>query len=133
MLGTIRKRVLTSFVLSCLIMMLNGCVYLVVGSVGVLGGYVISPDTVEGHFAGQGQDAVWEAAIDVVSAEGVIEERNDAGGILIAKVRGTKLTITVLKVSGTDVKLIVKARKAFLPKIKVAQDIYIKIQESLYE
>lgn len=112
---------------------MNGCVYLIIGSVGALGGYVVSPDTVEGIITGHDMDKVWDAAIEIVSVMGVIEERNDTAGQLISKIQGSRVTITVMRMSQNTTKLTVKARKAFLPKIKISQDVYMKVIQYLNE
>ena len=44
----IRKKLLTNTLLVTLVSLGSGCVYVIVGSLGALGGYVVSPDTVEG-------------------------------------------------------------------------------------
>ena len=106
---------------------LNGCVYLVIGGVGALGGYVISPDTVEGILTNKDRDRVWDSTVEVASVMGIIQDRNESGGVLITKVQGTKVTITIVQTSSSTVKVTVKARKAFLPKIGVAEEVYTKI------
>jgi len=105
----------------------SGCIYVVVGGIGALGGYVASPDTVEGIISSTDFDSVWDAAIEIVSIMGVIEERNESGGVIIAKIQGAKVTIMTFNLSSSSIKLSVKARKAMLPKIKLSQDIYVKI------
>ncbi len=109
----------------------SGCVYLVVGGVGALGGYVVSPDTVEGILDNKAQGDVWQAAVDIIGVMGIIEESNEPGGIIIAKIQGTKVTIAIMEISADTVKLSVKARKAFLPKIRLSQDIYSKIVQKV--
>ncbi|MFA5088955.1 MAG: hypothetical protein WC552_07980 [Candidatus Omnitrophota bacterium] len=127
-----RKRALLYLLLPLMMISLSGCVYLVVGGLGALGGYVISPDTVEGLTARERKE-VWNTSVEIVSIMGVIEEKQEAGGIIIAVVNGAKVTINILPV-GTSVKLAVKARKAgVFPKIGVAQDVYIKIMDRLNE
>jgi hypothetical protein len=126
-----RKKALIGFFVSTLMVFLNGCVYLVVGSVGALGGYVISPDTVEGVMYDRQQPQVWDAVLRVVSVKGVILEQNDLGGVVIAKINNAKVTITVVDIGDETVKLTIKARKALLPKVKLAQEIYVKIEASL--
>jgi len=110
---------------------LNGCIYLVVGSVGAVGGYIVSPDTVEGIVAGHSSEEVWDAAREVSSIMGIILERNEAGGIVVAKIAGSRVTITIVGMSSSAVKLSVKARRAFFPSIKTAQEVYIKIDKYL--
>ena len=69
--------------------------------------------------------------MEVVSIMGVIQEENESGGLLVTKIQGTKTTIMIIMMSSSAVKLVVKARKAFFPNIRVAQDVYIKIDNYL--
>lgn len=110
----------------------SGCVYLVVGGVGALGGYVISPDTVEG-VASYDTDELWDAEQEVVSVMGTISESKEASGLMIARINGAKVTITVTPVGKSSSKLTVKSRKGFFPKIAVSQDVYTKVITSLSE
>ena len=111
---------------------LSGCVYLIVGGMGALGGYVVSPDTVEG-ITNNDMDSVYDSTVDIISIMGVIQEQTKEGGILIGKVNGCKVTITISSINKNNVKLSVKARKAFFPKISVAQDIFVKIMTHVNE
>lgn len=110
----------------------SGCVYMIIGGIGALGGYVVSPDTVEGI---TGHDAlkVWEASNDIISAMGTISEENQSGGMIIARVSGAKVTITISTINQSTVKLTVKSRKAFIPKISISQEIFVKIVSRLNE
>ena len=105
---------------------LSGCVYLVIGGVGALGGYVVSPDTVEG-ITDADETAVWDAALEVLSVMGIIEEQNETGGMIIAKIQKTRVTVTIQTINPTTTKLTIKARRAFIPKIQIAQDVFVKI------
>jgi len=111
----------------------SGCIYLVAGGAGVLGGYVISPDTVEGVVGGKDLDEVWNATSEVISVMGVVEEKNESGGILIAKIHGDKVTVTVMQISDQTIKLRVKSRRSFLPRIRTSQEVYMKVEKYLYE
>jgi hypothetical protein len=135
MSSTFRRRAWDQFLLPILFTLLlstSGCVYLVVGGIGALGGYVVSPDTVEG-VTSQDQTEVWDTASEIISIMGVIQEEQEAGGYIIGRVNGAKVTVTVVPIGTSSSKMRVKARKAFFPKISVAQDVYIKIMESLEE
>lgn len=121
-----QQRFLKSVLLGFLICSLSGCVYFL-GGAGVLGGYIVSPDTMEGILVDRRQEDVFDAAVEVVSILGVISERSDKSGILLARIQGAKVTITVTAISESAVRLSVKARKALLPKVRLAQDIYVKI------
>lgn len=120
-----RKIALWSLCLT-LLSPLSGCIYLVAGGIGALGGYVISPDTVEGYV---GKDAVdvWRAAVEIVSIMGTIQEENQDSGLLRARIVNTEVTVLVYEMSPTTTRMMVKARKYHLPRIKTAQDVYTKI------
>lgn len=105
---------------------LGGCIYVVAGSVGALGGYIVSPDTVEGLTEADLAE-VWDTAVEVVSIMGLIEQQTEAGGMIRAKVSGAKVTLLITQPSASTVKLKVKVRKGFLPKVSLAQDIFVKI------
>jgi hypothetical protein len=106
---------------------LSGCVYLVIGGFAALGGYVVSPDTVEGILTGHNKQEVWEASIEVLSVMGIVVQEDETEGLLVAKTQGTRVRVTVAEVSKSTSKITIKARKAFFPRIRVAQDVYIKI------
>ncbi len=110
----------------------SGCIYLVVGGVGALGGYVVSPDTVEG-LTENDQLAVWDSTIEILSIMGIILDQNESTGVLLAKVSGATVTITITSLNQSTSKVNVKSRKAFLPKIKVSQDVFVKIMTHLNE
>ncbi len=111
---------------------LNGCIYLAIGGVGALGGYIVSPDTVEG-LAESDTEQVWDTAVEIVSIMGLVESKNEAGGVLKAKINGASVTVMVLEMSSSSVKLSVKARKHYLPKISLAQDVFVKIMSRVNE
>jgi len=110
----------------------SGCIYLVVGGIGAVGGYIVSPDTVEG-VSEFDADAVWEMAVETASIMGLITEESEAGGMLLANISGAKITVTVISLGPSTTKLTVKARKAYLPRISLAQDVFVKIMNRLEE
>lgn len=121
-----KKGILTG-VLAVLLLTQAGCVYLVIGSVGALGGYAISPDTIEGVVNNRDPQDMFDAAVDVISIMGIIEEKNEVAGVIVAQVQKTHVTVTITEPVNGSVKLRVKARRGMMPKIKLAQDIYAKI------
>ena len=126
-----RSTVIWLCILSAAILPMSGCVYLVVGSLGALGGYVASPDTVEGTVVDREYDAVWRAAEEVLSTMGMLEARSENAGMLEARLQGVQVKVTVLSLGPRSVKIAVKARKNFFPKVKTAQEVYIKIVTAL--
>lgn len=107
-------------------LMLTGCVYFVVGGMGVLGGYVVSPDTVEG-VTEYDFITVWDSTVEVVGVMGRIVDQYEEAGMIEARVAGARVTITISQLSTSAVKLTVKSRRTGFPRIKTAQDVYVKI------
>ncbi len=122
----ISKSRLIAMVLAPLLFFSSGCIYLVVGGIGAVGGYIVSPDTVEGLTEAD-TVMVWDSAIEVLSIMGLIEEENEDGGMILSSVSGAKITVTIITLSPTTTKVTVKARKAYLPRISLAQDVFVKI------
>ncbi len=128
-----RKTVQIGVILCALFMAgLNGCVYLVVGGAGALGGYIVSPDTVEG-ITGAGMSEVFDTALEVISIMGLVEDQDESGGLIKAVVNGVKVVVVVTEASSASVRLSVKARKFFFPRIFLAQDIFGKIMSRVNE
>ena len=126
------KKFIKTLLTFLLLLSLSGCVWLVVGGVGALGGYVISPDTIEG-VSRMPQGELWDASGKVLSIMGTIEEKNRDAGEIKALIQGAKITVTLTPLNKSTTTVRVKARKAFLPKIALAQDVYIKILEYVDE
>ena len=107
----------------------GGCVILAAGAAGVVGGYVVSPDTVEGSTSRSFED-VWRAAKEIAGIMGRVVEENTAQGVLVAEINAARVTVTMVSINASTTKMSVKARKAFMPKIDLAQDVYTKILNS---
>lgn len=111
---------------------MSGCIYLVVGGIGALGGYVVSPDTVEGMTDNSVED-LWDAAEEVVSIMGEVENVLDVSGVMVAYINRSEVTITIIKINESTTKLVVKARKTIFPQINLAQDVFVKILSKVNE
>ena len=131
-LSTCKRNILTKILMIPILLCLNGCIYLVVGGLGALGGYVVSPDTVEG-LTENDKLAVWDTAVEVVSLMGHIREESEDFGVIVAEVSKATVTINVIPMDDLTTKLNVKARRNLLPKISVAQDVFVKIMTELNE
>ncbi|MDD3374321.1 MAG: hypothetical protein PHY73_01175 [Candidatus Omnitrophica bacterium] len=105
----------------------GGCVYAVVGGLGALGGYAISPDTVEGD-SELDYDTIWDSAVEIVGVMGLIQTKDYKLGTIKAIVNGAAVTIDIAQISSLEVRLRVKARKNMLPNIGIAQDVFVKIK-----
>jgi len=128
----IRQRIVKFLVCIPILFNLSGCVYLVVGGIGALGGYIVSPDTVEGITENDAM-TVWDSAVEVVSIMGLIQEQQEEAGIIQAKINKANVTVTVVSINETTTKVTVKARKAYMPRISTAQDVYVKVMSFVNE
>ncbi|MFH0754061.1 MAG: hypothetical protein V2A70_05800 [Candidatus Omnitrophota bacterium] len=128
----LRQRFQAIILVAFLVLGGSGCIPLWVGAgmAGVVGGYVISPDTVEGSTM-HAVDDVWDTAKEITGIMGHVVEENSAQGVLIAEINAARVTVTLISVNSTTTKLTIKARKAFMPKIDLAQDVYGKILNGL--
>jgi len=126
----LRKVIFPLLFVSLLAVPLSGCVYLAIGAAGAVGGYVVSPDTVQGQVA-RSLDETWDSAKEIIGIMGQVLQENQQGSELIAMISGTKVTVTIVAINISTTKLSVKARKSFMPKIDVAQDVYTKIVNNM--
>ena len=104
----------------------SGCVYLIVGSVGALGGYAISSDTVQGTID-RDVNEVFTAAVTVSNIMGILTKEQADSGRVEAIINNARVTIGVAQFTPKLARLTVKARKSFFPNVATAQDVYIKI------
>ena len=120
-------------ILYCLIVGLvvsSGCVFVVGAAVGVLGGYAISQDTIQGE-ASAAYSQAWEAALEVMRIMGDASIEDSTLGTIEATVNSAKVWVTVTEIVDGAVRIRVKSRKYMLPNLKLAQKIYIKIVEKI--
>ena len=110
----------------------SGCFYLVLGGLGAVGGYAVSPDTVEGT-SDRDSEEVWDAAMTVANIMGNITRQSEKEGKLEAIINNSRVNISVVQFSRKKSKILVKARKSFFPNIATAQDVYIKVINQLNE
>ncbi len=124
-----RKNIFINILAVLLLSSASGCIYLAVGAVGVVGGYVVSPDTVEGSTA-HSYEETWDAAKEITGIMGRILEENSSQGVLVAEINAARVTVTMVSLNSNTTKISVKSRKSFMPKIELSQDVYIKIVNS---
>ena len=103
---------------------------MVLGGVAAAGGYSISQDTIQGE-VDKDFNEVWDTAIDITSILGTINSQSHELGKILATVNGAKVTINVMQLTTSTVRLRVKARKAIFPSIANTQNIYIKIMNRI--
>ncbi len=124
------QRLMSLALVCCIALYSSGCIAIGAVAVGAVGGYAVSRDTFEG-VQNKGQEEIWDAAHTVLSIMGTINQDSRKQGEINATVYGASVTVTVMAVNLTTTKLRVKARKALLPRIGLAQDVYTKIINQL--
>ena len=106
-----------------------GCAAFVVGSaVGLLGGYAISRDTVQGETE-KDYDSLWNAAAEVLDKMGASEIDDSNKGVVRAKIGKSKVYITMEQLTPHTARLRVKCRKNIMPDLSLSQKLYVRIVE----
>jgi len=118
------------FALILVSLLSSGCIYMIVGGAAAVGGYVVSPDSVEG-IVEYSQEELWKASKDVLSLMGKLQETSKRDGYLMASVAGARVQITISSFDSKSARIRVKARRSFVPKISLAQEVYAKIIQKL--
>jgi len=108
----------------------SGCVFLIAGGAGAVGGYAISRDTFEG-VSSKSQEELLASAHKVLSIMGTITDEHPKDGVIVGTVYGAHVTVDVTQVNLTTSKLRVKARQFIFPRIGTAQEVYTKIMSQL--
>ncbi len=111
---------------------LCGCFYVVLGGIAAVGGYAVSQDTIQGETE-KGFDSVWYTAVNTLSIMGLNNSQSRELGKITAVINGAKVTVNVMQLTPSTIRLKVKARKSLFPSITNAQNIYIKIMNRVKE
>ena len=108
---------------------ISGCVPLIIGgAAGALGAYAISKDTIQGD-TDKSYDQLWSSAMTVARSRGLIKEEDAVRGYLEFQEDASRVTIKLVQVTRSAVRLKVACRKHHLPDINAAQDVFVKIIE----
>jgi len=108
-----------------------GCAPLIIGAAaGGLGAYAVSKDTVQGDTDKQ-YEALWESALNVANARGVIRKENASNGEIELDANPSKVWIKLIRLTQATTRLRVSARKYHFPNIELAQDIFVRIITSV--
>jgi hypothetical protein len=121
------RKAVVFFVLALFSVNLIGCAPLIIGAAaGGLGAYAISKDTVQGE-SDRSFDALWESAVNVSRIKGLIKQDDVLRGHIECVVDGAYIWINIIRLTQATTRIRVSARKYHLPKLDLAQDIYVKI------
>lgn len=123
------SRLGTLFLAALLLLNTCGCAPLVIGAAaGALGAYAISKDTIQGDMD-KSYDQLWGSALMVARSRGLIKEEDKIRGYLEFQDGTTKVTVRLVQLTRSTIRLKVTARKHHFPNLNLAQDIYVKISE----
>jgi hypothetical protein len=126
----IRMTKFLCFLIILPLLSISGCMPLVVGGAGVLGGYAVGRDTITGH-SEKSYNAIWNSALEVARIKGKLRREDKKTGEIEMETETSRVWIklTGLTKSATEIK--VSARKYSLPNLKLAEEIFVKIMEQI--
>ncbi len=105
---------------------LSGCVVLIAGSVGAVGGYAVTRDTIQGEYDIRYQN-VWKAAVQTCNTLGTVTTRDPDRGVIVAMIDRAKVRVEITQITPNATRIKVKARKGIFPRMGTAQDVFVKI------
>lgn len=120
---------LSVFFAAALLLSVSGCVPLIIGgAAGALGAYAISKDTIQGD-TDKAYGRLWNSAVTVARSRGTIKEEDNIRGYLQFQDGTTIVTVKLVQLTRSSVRLKVTGRKHHLPDINLAQEVFVKITE----
>ncbi|MEK7849967.1 MAG: DUF3568 family protein, partial [Candidatus Omnitrophota bacterium] len=81
-------------VLFAALLNLSGCVFIVAGTIGAVGGYAITRDTIQGEYDAKFDDA-WKSALETCNALGFITTKDTHRGTIEASVELAKVRVEI--------------------------------------
>jgi hypothetical protein len=125
-----RKKVILAMLIPFLFVGIAGCAPLFLMTVGGVGVYAISKDTIQGDTDTQ-YETLWDAAMKVARIRGTILQEDFNRGYIQIDAKPNNIKIQFVRITAATTKLRVSARKykKVLPNIEIAQDVFIKIIE----
>ena len=90
----------------------------------------IYEDTVQSEIE-TGYKKVWAVTLDEIERMGRVKMKDEQGGRIEAKVKGSEVVATVEPATDKVVRLKVRARKRLLPNVKLAHEIVGRVLKRL--
>jgi len=116
-------------IIAAILAFLSGCAPLIIGgAVGVLGGYAVSRDTIQGETDAD-YERLWDSTMAVIKMRGTVTAEDELKGMLNANVDSSKVWIRLIRLTQSTTRLKVSARKHHFPSFTLAQDLFVKIME----
>jgi len=113
-----------------LLIHITGCAPLFLMTVGGVGVYAISKDTIQGD-TDTAYETLWDATMKVARIRGTIFQEDFNRGHIEIDAKPNKIKIQLVRVTAATTKIKVTARKYknMFPNIEIAQDVFVKIIE----
>ena len=121
------KKISQLFIVTLVLPLVCGCAPLIIGAAaGGLGAYGVRRDTVQGD-TDKNYDALWESALNVAKAYGLIQKEDASTGSLELGAQSSKVWIKLIRMTQATTRVKVSARKFHFPNMELAQDIFVKV------
>ena len=117
-------------VLFAALLTISGCVFVVAGTIGAVGGYAITRDTIQGEYDAKFDDA-WKSALDTCNTLGYITTKEKYKGTIDATVERAKVRVEITQLTQEAIRVKVKARKGIFPRMGTAEKVFVKIVQKL--
>lgn len=124
-----RKKMALYFLFPFILLSILGCAPLIIGStMGALGAYAISKDTIQGD-TDKPYDSLWDAALTVSRIRGNIKQEDRQRGYIELEAGSSRVGIRLIRLTRATTRLRISARKYHLPDLGLAQEMFAKITE----
>ncbi len=109
---------------------LSGCIFVIAGSLGAVGGYAITRDTIQGEYDAKYSDA-WSSTLNVCNMFGTLSTKDQSKGTVEALIDKAKVKVEITQLTPEAIRVKVKARKGIFPRLGTAEKVFVKIVQQL--
>ena len=117
-------------VLLVVLLSISSCVFIVAGTIGAVGGYAITRDTIQGEYDAKFDDA-WKSTLETCNTLGYITTKDKARGTIQATVELARVRVDVTQLTQEAIRVKVKARKGIFPRMGTAEKVFVRIAQKL--
>jgi hypothetical protein len=128
--GPLMRHLMKGLAAGLILAQMSGCVFLVAGTIGAVGGYAVTRDTIQGEYDARASSA-FRGAVAVCEILGVVTQKDAGTGVLDAVIDGAKVNVTITQLTPSALRLRVKARKGLFPRMATAEKVFTKIVQKL--
>jgi len=124
------KKIFILAMMPLLTVSLTSCVFVVAGTIGAVGGYAVTRDTIQGEYDAPYGKA-WTVSSDVCGILGSVVSRDRATGTINAVIDQAKVKVEVIQLTPEAIRIKVKARRGFFPRVGTSEKVFVKIVQEL--